>query len=108
MTVPAWDFGQDGWMGARMTAMRAIENGYAVARSARDGYLGAYDRTGRVVVERPVTGDDVTVATATLPARGAATLYSRVGNAFGWLCVCLTGLLLIWLAADGRRSRVSR
>jgi apolipoprotein N-acyltransferase len=41
MVVPAYDFGRDGWMGARMTALRAVENGYSVARSARNGMVSA-------------------------------------------------------------------
>jgi apolipoprotein N-acyltransferase len=31
LAVPAWDFNQDGWMGARMTALRGIEGGYGVS-----------------------------------------------------------------------------
>jgi apolipoprotein N-acyltransferase len=60
MAVPAWDFGRDGWVGARMTALRAVENGYAIARSARGGLIGAYDAEGRVIAERQV-GEGMTV-----------------------------------------------
>jgi apolipoprotein N-acyltransferase len=103
MVVPAYDFGRDGWMGARMTAMRTVENGYAVARSARNGLVSAYDRTGRVLVEFPV-GDSITVATTTLPADGSSTLYGRVGNVFGWLCLGGTVVLWIWLSLAQRRE----
>lgn len=106
MVVPAYDFGRDGWMGARMTALRAVENGYAVARSARNGLVSAYDRTGRVLVELPV-GDSITVATTILPAAGASTLYGHVGNVFGWLCLGGTVLLWIWLALAQRRERAT-
>jgi apolipoprotein N-acyltransferase len=106
MVVPAYDFGRDGWMGARMTAMRAVENGYAVARSARNGLVSAYDRTGRVLVEYPV-GDSITVAKATLPADGSSTLYGRVGNVFGWVCLCGSVVLWIWLSLAQRRERVT-
>ncbi|MBV9774482.1 MAG: hypothetical protein JO040_11060 [Gemmatimonadetes bacterium] len=109
VTVPAWDFGRDGWMGARMTAMRAVENGYAVARSAREGFLGAYDRTGRTRAERPVVGG-TTIATTTLPAHGAETLYGRVGDVFGWICVLAVGFLAVWRrvrwSRDGRRAAI--
>jgi apolipoprotein N-acyltransferase len=104
VAVPAYDFGRDGWMGARMTALRAVENGYAVARSARNGLVGAYDRTGRVLVERPV-GDSITVATAILPAAGAVTYYGRVGNVFGWLCFC--GTLFLWMGLRLAQRRES-
>lgn len=106
MVVPAYDFGRDGWMGARMTALRAVENGYSVARSARNGLVSAYDQRGRVLVERPV-GDRITVATTILPAAGAATLYGRVGDVFGWLCAGGTVLLWIWLALAQRRERAT-
>ncbi|HET6230446.1 MAG TPA: nitrilase-related carbon-nitrogen hydrolase [Longimicrobiaceae bacterium] len=105
MAVPSYDFGRDGWMGARMTAMRAVENGFAVARSARNGLVSAYDRTGRVRVERPV-GDSITVATAILPAVGAPTLYGRMGDVFGWFCLGGTVLLWIWLRLAKRREKV--
>ena len=71
MAVPAWDFGHDGWMGARMTAMRGVENGYAIARSAREGLLGAYDSVGRAIVER-ATSERAMVLTASLPIGGQA------------------------------------
>jgi apolipoprotein N-acyltransferase len=100
MVVPANDFGRDAWMGARMTALRAVENGYAVARSARNGFVSAYDRTGRILVERPVT-DDMTVVTASLSPHGAATLYGRNGDVFGWCCVCLAVLLRVGLGWGG-------
>ncbi len=104
MVVPAYDFGNDGWMGARMTALRAVENGYAIARSARNGLLSAYDRNGRVLVERPV-GDSITVATTILPTAGAATVYGRVGDVFGWFCVGGAVLLWIGLRLAQRRER---
>jgi apolipoprotein N-acyltransferase len=94
MVVPAYDFGNDGWMGARMTALRAVENGYAIARSARNGLLSAYDRTGRVIIER-LTDSRITVATAVLSIAGEATIHGRVGDMFGWLC--LTATVLLWI-----------
>jgi apolipoprotein N-acyltransferase len=110
LAVPAWDFGEDGWMGARMAALRAIEGGYAVARSARDGMLGAYDAAGRVILEQPVT-DAMTIAQVTLPVPHPArantpyvyrTVYGRAGDAFGWACVVGSVWLLAWTATRGR------
>ena len=105
MVVPAYDFGRDAWMGARMTALRAVENGYAVARSARNGFVSAYDRAGRILVERLVTGD-VTVAATSLSSQGAVTFYGLNGDLFGWCCVCLAVLLRIRLWWGGREHGV--
>ena len=93
--VPAWDFGRDGWMGARMTMMRGVEGGYAIARSARNGLVGAYDAYGRVLAETP--SGLQTVVTAHLPVERIDTPYSRVGEAFGWLCAALSLAVIAWL-----------
>ena len=94
MAVPAWDFGRDSWMGARMTAMRGVENGYALARSSREGFLGAYDPAGRAIVER-ASSERVTVVLASLPVGSQFTLYSKLGDLFGWACLAATTLLLV-------------
>ena len=94
MAVPAWDFGRDGWMGARMTALRAVENGYALVRSSRQGLLGAYDPAGSAIVEQATTARASMVA-ASLPVGRGSTLYARVGDLFGWACLAATALLLV-------------
>ena len=105
MAVPAWDFGRDGWMGARMTAMRAVESGYAIARAARDGLVGGYDSAGRVMAEAR-SADGMAVARVTMPAEMRPTLYARIGDVFGWLCVAGMGLLATWAGfARLRRAR---
>jgi len=86
MAVPAWDFGQDGWMGARMTMLRGVESGYAVARSARNGWAGAYDNRGRVIAEAP-SSHGLTVVEADIPAQAEPTFYGRFGNVFGFACM---------------------
>lgn len=93
MLVPAWDFGDDGEMGARMTAFRGIESGYWIARSARDGLIGVYDPQGRTRAERLV-GARMTVLRTDVGLSAPPTVYHRVGNLFGWLCVVFVLLLL--------------
>lgn len=95
MAVPAWDFGQDGWMGARMTMVRGIEGGYGIARSARNGIAGAYDAYGRVVAEA-ASVPGMTVVTASLPSGRIDTPYAHIGETFGWLCAVLSVLASAW------------
>lgn len=66
-----------------------------MARSARDGLLTLSDRYGRIVSEAStVAGFTTVVAELPLAGRGGATLYDRVGDVFGWLCLALgIGLL---------------
>lgn len=103
MAVPAWDFGQDGWMGARMTMTRGIEGGYAVARSARNGLVGAYDAYGRVLAEAP-SSSDTAVVKARLPVGRIDTPYSHIRETFGWLCLVLSVAAIAWIRWPRKRS----
>jgi apolipoprotein N-acyltransferase len=85
--VPAWDFGRDGWLHARMAMMRGVEQGYAVARAARRGLLTLSDNRGRVLVEVDSASAAVASALSELPVAAERTPYARIGDAFAWLCV---------------------
>ena len=106
MAIPAWDFGRDGWMGARMTAMRAVESGYAIARASRNGLVGAYDSSGRVIAESRSNGG-IAVAHAMVPTEIRETLYGRIGDLFGWSCLATTLLLGGWAALGLARRRMA-
>lgn len=96
MLVPAWDFGYlDGWLEARTTLVRGIENGYAVVRASREGLLTASDAYGRILAE--TTSSEMPGRTLMATVRIAApvaTLYTRIGNLLGWLCVAAAGVFL--------------
>jgi apolipoprotein N-acyltransferase len=88
LAVPAWDFGADGWFHARDALMRSVENGVPMARSARDGLLTVSDRFGRIITEAPtVAGFTTVVGELPLAGRGGGTVYDRIGDLFGWLCL---------------------
>lgn len=95
LAVPAWDFDADAWSHARVAVLRSVENGVPLARAARNGLLTLNDRYGRLV-GRARTTDGFTVLVGDLPVdgRGGDTLYDRVGDAFGWLCVALGAVVL--------------
>jgi len=106
MAVPAWDFGADGWFHARDAVIRSVENGVPMARSARNGLLTLNDRFGRIVAAAPTVGGFTTVVgELPLAGRGGATLYDRIGDVFGWLCLLL-GLGLV-AASLKRKSEKS-
>ncbi|PHV48208.1 hypothetical protein CSQ91_20655 [Janthinobacterium sp. BJB301] len=101
MLVPAWDFQLDAWMGARMTVVRGVENGYAVLRAAREGMLTVSDAYGRVLAERASSAMPGSTVLAPLPAHpSVATWAGWLGPLFGWLCVAL-GVILLCV---GRRA----
>lgn len=107
MLVPAWDFAyMDGWLEARTTVLRGIENGYSIVRSSREGMLTASDPYGRVLAEipsRPLPGQSL-LATASVAAQ-IPTLYTRIGALPGWLCVAAAVVLLVAGRAPGARDR---
>src|SRR5271166_2170917 len=95
LIVPAWDFVDDGWLHGRMAILRGVESGFSIARSAKLGILTATDDRGRVLAERNTVGPSFATAIAVIPVRHDATLYSRLGNWFAWLCVFLLLLALL-------------
>jgi len=96
--VPSGDFHLDGWIHARMAVMRGVENGFAIVRTAHNGLLTATDAQGRIVARRPADPSGPTIVVADLPLGRGPTLYTRIGDAFGW--VCLVGLAGLVLAAQ--------
>jgi len=105
LLVPAWDFDEDAWSHARMAVLRGVESGFAVVRAARNGLLTVSDRYGRLVdVAASRSAPVASLAVLTSFGSGEATVYSRLGDAFGWLCAISS--TAAWLAS--RRSRRSR
>lgn len=95
MLVPAWDFQVDRWMGARSTLTRGVENDYAVVRASREGLMTASDGRGRLIAERRSGSLPGTAMLVTLHVGSPRqTLYTQVGDVFGWLCVGAGALLL--------------
>lgn len=80
----------DAWFHARNALLRSVENGVPMARSALHGLLTLNDRYGRIVAETRTNGEFTTlIGDLPLDVPGGATLYDRIGDAFGWLCLLL-------------------
>ena len=96
MLVPAWDFDYlDGWLEARTTVFRGIENGYTIVRASREGLLTLSDPYGRILAEAPSSKLPGRSLLATVAVAGSLpTLYTRIGNLFGWLCVASAVMFL--------------
>jgi apolipoprotein N-acyltransferase len=85
----------DHWFHARNAVLRSVENGVPMARSAGRGLLTLSDRYGRIVSQAR-SSESFTTLVGNLPlnGRGGSTLYNRIGDMFGWLCLILGGGLL--------------
>ncbi|NRR28791.1 carbon-nitrogen hydrolase family protein [Oxalobacteraceae bacterium] len=105
MLVPAWDFRLDAAMTAGMTVMRGVENGYMVVRSAREGLLTVSDAYGRVLASASSASmPGTTLLAKANVAAPVATLYTRIGDGFGWLCVAVSAALTV----SGRQKKIAQ
>jgi apolipoprotein N-acyltransferase len=97
MAVPAWDFDADAYLHSDMAVMRDVENGFAMARSARDGLLTLSDAQGRILAIRRTGNDGFTTLVGDLPrgTNAGSTVYDRIGDAFAWLCMAVSAALLL-------------
>jgi len=94
LLVPGWDFNVDRWLHARMAVLRAVENGFALARSARNGLLTLADNRGRILVELPTTSGRFVSMSGNVNVSREETFYTRSGDWFAWLCVAALVILL--------------
>ena len=96
MLVPAWDFDRDAWMAANMTKLRGVESGFSVVRAARNGLLSVSDPYGRMLaVERSTKLPGKSMLTRAAVGESLSTLYTRIGDLPGWLCVAAAVLLVV-------------
>ena len=93
VAVPAWDFGTDAWLHARIAIMRGVENGFAVVRAANNGLLTASDAQGRLIARKTVDATHQAWILADLPLGPGPTLYTRIGDVFPWTILALTFVL---------------
>lgn len=103
LLVPALDFDNDGWLHSRHAILRGIENGIPIARNGSQGQLTLSDSYGRVTSEAAApTGGNVTLLGDLRPGIHS-TLYTRLGDWFGWLS-CLLVLVGLGTLRLGRRT----
>jgi apolipoprotein N-acyltransferase len=107
LLVPAWDFNLDRWLHARMAVLRAVENGFALARSARNGLLTLSDNRGRIVAEAATAPDRFVSINGKVNAAREGTFYTQTGDWFAWLCVAMfVSLLVFQLLGRGEDTRI--
>ena len=96
MLVPAWDFNLDRWLHSRMAVLRAVENGFALARSARNGLQTLSDNRGRILAEAATAAGRFVSITGRVNVERGETFYTRSGDWFAWLCLATFVLLVAY------------
>src|SRR5882724_51154 len=84
LAVPAWDFDRDGWWHARLAIMRGVEDGFAVARAAKQGLLTLSDSYGRIVALSASAKSGMVSLVGDLPRGPGNTVYLHIGDVFAW------------------------
>jgi apolipoprotein N-acyltransferase len=108
MLVPAWDWeGPNAVMHERMALVRGVENGFAIARSAKTGFVTAHDAYGRTLASSSTFAEDPVTVVADVPIGPGSTLYSEFGDWFGWLCL-LASLVILAMVFILRAPRSTR
>jgi len=102
LLVPAWDFEGVKYFWPYGTAFRAIENGFAMFRVARESVTIAVDYQGRPLVLSDYFLTDQSIVYADLPTEGRETVYSLLGDWFAWLSIA--GLVLLVVMAIAKRE----
>ncbi|MBZ5565141.1 MAG: apolipoprotein N-acyltransferase [Acidobacteriia bacterium] len=85
-----------------MARLRAIENRRYLLRATDDGITAVIDPYGRVAAEAPRHRELVLSADFRYLTR--QTFYTAHGDVFAWLCVAITGVLIVNAIVARRRS----
>jgi apolipoprotein N-acyltransferase len=84
---PSLEFRAIDPMHAQMATFRAVENGVSIVRQADNGLSIVTDPFGRTLAAVDHFATDERVMVAQVPSKGVFTLYSVIGDLFGWLAV---------------------
>ncbi len=89
----------------QIAGVRAIENGFSVLRSTRNGLSAGFGPRGRIRGWQSANESDEDIFVVTLPAERITTLYSLIGDALVWLSLIGILLLLVATVVDRIKTR---
>jgi apolipoprotein N-acyltransferase len=92
---------------AQMHIFRAIENGFSLVRHDNDtGFSIAADPYGRILASTNVLTASERAIVAQVPTHGVFTIYSVIGDLFGWLSVASFVIIAGWAIFRGHKASV--
>lgn len=98
---PAWDFKVDRAWHGHIAIMRGVENGYAIAHAAKDGFLTVTDDRGRILGEVQSGSAPFASLLVDIPMRHDDTVFGRLGAWFPWLAALLLAGAVVRLSRPG-------
>ena len=108
MLVPAWDFVLDRFQHGHIAVMRGVEDGFSIARAARDGYLTVSDNRGRILAETRSNSSSFATLLADVPTTHDSTIYLRFGDWFSWLTIVILAGVLVQLTRARQGAGLKR
>jgi len=103
MFVPALDFHDDGWTHGRVAIMRGVEGNYTVARAGQWGLLTLSDSNGRIIAMKSTDASpDEALLIGEVKLGSGYSVYSQLGDWFGWTSLIAFSLSLILLFSHKR------
>lgn len=103
MLDPAWDFNIDRAWHGHIAIMRGVENGYAIAHTAKDGFLTVTDSRGRILGEVRTDSAPFASLLVDVPVQHEETIFSRYGAWFPWVAGVLLLVAVVNLVLVGAR-----
>jgi apolipoprotein N-acyltransferase len=106
MLVPAWDFTVDAFWHGHIAVMRAVEDGFSLARTAKHSTMLVTDDRGRVIAETPSGAAPFATLLAEVPAGHNETLFQMWGDWFAWFAMALSAWVLVrpWRSGSERST----
>jgi apolipoprotein N-acyltransferase len=89
---------------SRMASFRAIENGVSIFRPTAQGISLAIDPYGRTLASMDATRVSERVFVVQVPNHRVTTVYSMVGELFGWLAIAGFLFIAVWAIVRGRKA----
>jgi apolipoprotein N-acyltransferase len=105
ITNDAW-FGKtaEPYLHLALATFRSIETRTWMVRSTNTGVSAFVDATGQIVSETSLTGAETLIADVPIMS-GETTVYTRIGDVFGWLALCAWAAL--WIESRRRSPKTS-
>ena len=90
-----------------MNTFRAMENGFSFLQATGEGLSMAVDHQGRVLGAMDYRRTTPKIMIADIPIRHVNTLYVKIGDLFGWLCVAglIIGVIFAVFRPSSSRQR---
>jgi apolipoprotein N-acyltransferase len=102
--VPGWDFVVDGSWHGHIAVMRGVEDGFSIARAAKNGFLTVSDDRGRIVGEVSSSSAPFATLLVDVPTAHSSTVYQVLGDVCMG-CDCAAGICAAAGGAAAHRAQ---